>query len=78
MTLRSGIYVQLSKTAAATVVPFGQFNGMTIDKIAETDDGLRYIDWLSGEEIRRPVLREAIHVYVSDKTIAKEIGNLER
>lgn len=64
--------------AKNVVVPFGKFCGQTIDKIAETDEGLLWLDWLHGQEIRSPRLREAVTIYMADKTIAAEVQRLTR
>ena len=28
-----------------TIIPFGKFKGKTFDEVAQTRDGLRWIDW---------------------------------
>lgn len=34
---------------ADTLMPFGKHKGPTLGYIAEEDDGLRYLDWLIGQ-----------------------------
>jgi hypothetical protein len=29
-------------------LPFGNYRGQTLDEVAATDEGLRYLDWLVG------------------------------
>jgi hypothetical protein len=63
------------RQAADTVIPFGKYRGSTIDSVAETDEGLRYLDWLYGErENRKSPIDEALRVYLSDQTIAAELS----
>ena len=59
--------------AKEVVVPFGKYKGQTIDKIATEDRGLRWLDWLHGQEIKSPRLREALDVYLSDTAIQAEL-----
>jgi hypothetical protein len=60
------------RKAAAFVMPFGKFKGQNLDKIAETDEGLRYLDWLRGDAYA-PHIREVCNDYLSDPTIAREL-----
>lgn len=58
--------------AAAFVMPWGQYKGLALDKIAEDDEGLLYLGWLHGEEIKDPRVRVAVRAYLEDPTIARE------
>lgn len=62
-------------------MPFGKFKGKTIDQIATSDSGLRYLDWLYGEMCtstnKTPTL-DALQVYLQDPTIAKELEGIHR
>lgn len=72
------------RAAAATVMPFGIHKGKTIDKIAETDEGLLHLDWLRGEldgdpphpESLRGGLHESLRVYLDDSTIAADLARI--
>lgn len=64
--------------AKAVVVPFGKFAGKTIDQIGEADAGLLWLDWLRGQQVKSPLLRQALDVYLTDKTIAAEVERLVR
>jgi uncharacterized protein (DUF3820 family) len=55
-------------------MPFGKYIGKTLDDIAITDEGLKYIDWLSDQDWLRGSIKEAVAVYVKDATIAKDIA----
>lgn len=62
-------------------ITFGKHRGMTLDEIAETDDGLRYLDWLRTarcEERERTSgpksdLECALEAYLSEPTIQREL-----
>jgi hypothetical protein len=62
--------------AKNVLIPFGEYEGKTLDKAAETDDGLRWLDWAAGIEIKSPRFKEALTVYLGDKTIAAEVARL--
>jgi hypothetical protein len=59
--------------AAATVMPFGRNRGRTLDEIAETDDGLRYLDWVMGWDKLHGTIKVALQVYLLDQAIADEV-----
>lgn len=58
-------------------MPFGKHRGKTLDKIAETDEGLLYLDWLSGE-VAGGTTKDALTAYLSDKTIEADVQKLVR
>ena len=62
------------KESAEFTMPFGKYKGQALDKIAETDDGLNYLDWLVGEEELYGSTKEAIETYLDDPLIKKEFG----
>jgi uncharacterized protein (DUF3820 family) len=61
------------KEAADVVMPFGKYKGRDLDDIAGSDEGLRYIDWLVGEDWLSGRLREAVEAYLSDPAIQKDL-----
>lgn len=63
------------KVAKSYRMPFGKYKGQTLDDIASTDDGLRYLDWLAGEDIRGP-LKDALEAYLDDESISTELETL--
>lgn len=58
--------------AKTVIVPFGKYVGTEIDKIAYTDEGLLYLDWLHGVATYGR-LKEALGVYFSDPSIKREL-----
>jgi len=69
------------KEAADFVMPIGKHKGRTLDKIAETDTGLKYLDWLRGiraQEGKDWPEDKAMHVYLSDPTIQKELERISQ
>lgn len=61
------------------VLLFGKHSGKRLDEVAETDEGLCYLDWLNDRKtIHSKQLKEALRVYLSDPTIAKELKAITR
>ena len=55
-------------------MPFGKYKGQNLREIADTDEGLKYLDWLlSGEIDLRPATREALEEFVSLPHIEREM-----
>lgn len=55
------------------IVPWGKYAGQTLDKIAHTDEGLRYIaEFLASDDIRDIKVRKAAQAYINEPTIWKE------
>lgn len=59
--------------AKVFVMPFGKYKGRTLDEIAKSDEGLRYLDWADGEWENPP---EQILTYCADPSIAAEIERM--
>ncbi len=81
------------KAAAAFIVPVGEYKGQTIDKAAESDQGLLWLDWMRGARERerqdagnffdlQPLKPDpfyaALIVYLNDATIAKDLAEAMR
>lgn len=62
--------------AGTFVMKFGKRIGETLDEIARTDDGLRYLDWLAGSNSLWPDTREALDTYLSDPSIKRELDSV--
>ncbi len=66
------------KQAQIFVMPYGKYVGRTIDDVAGTDEGLRYLDWMRGlDDIKNRALRQALDAYFADETIQKEMDTLK-
>ncbi len=63
------------KESAEFRMPFGKYSGVALDKIAETDEGLKYLDWLYGE-CKNPEVSTALGRYLGDASIRKELEKL--
>lgn len=63
-------------TARNFVLSFGRYKGKTIDKTAESDDGLLYLDWLNAQTWLTDPLRAHLKAYLEDPTIEKELEEL--
>ncbi len=58
-------------------MPFGKYKGRTLREIADTDEGLKYLDWLLGGEIDlRPATREALEEFVALPHIEREMDRV--
>ena len=72
--------VMTYKEAAAFVMPFGKHKGRTLDTIASTDDGLKYLDWLRGERSsgggRNRNVDSALAAYLDDAAIKREVARV--
>ena len=64
------------KEAQEFQLPFGKHKGRTLDAVASEDDGLKYIDWLVGQEFVYGKTKEALLAYLGDPSIKKELENL--
>lgn len=63
--------------AAQFKIPFGPFEGKTLDQIAESENGLRYLDNLNGKMGGDfGDVAKALTAYLSDPTIAKDLKDL--
>ncbi len=55
-------------------MPFGKYKGQTLREIADTDEGLKYLDWLLGGDIDlRPATRYALEEFVALPHIEREM-----
>lgn len=64
------------KLASEFILPFGKHKGKTVDKVAETDEGLLYLDWLNGQDFVKGDLKTALETYLSDSSIAADLAKL--
>ncbi len=65
------------KTAASTVMGFGKHATQTIDEVASTDEGLKYLEWLldqTGAGDDRAIV-QCIRIYLADPVIRKAAGH---
>lgn len=62
------------QTAKIFKLTFGKYAGQTLDEIAVTDAGLKYLDWLRGE-VKTPRTRTMLSLYLDDPTISQDLIN---
>lgn len=55
------------------VMPLGKYKGRQFYDIAGDDDGLRYLDWLVGQDWVNGKLKIALESYLKDPAIAKDL-----
>ena len=65
------------RDAADFRMQFGKYAGKTLDEIATTDEGLRYLDWLRGMMGPGQTLYN-LTTYLDDTTIAADVARLAR
>jgi uncharacterized protein (DUF3820 family) len=61
--------------ARNTVLPFGKFKGMKLKEIRDESGGLRYLDWLLGQDWfeEKEDLFEAVTEFLEDPNVAREL-----
>lgn len=59
---------------SAITMPFGKYRGLSLREIAESRDGLLYLDWIQDQEWVKPSLRKEIVKFCREK--ANEIDSL--
>lgn len=64
------------KEASNNIIPFGKYKGKTLDQIASSDEGLKYLDWLMGQTNLFGEFKESINIYMSDEIIKNELTKL--
>lgn len=57
--------------AGKTILPFGKHQTAEIDQVANTDEGLLYLDWMRG--IAYGFVKEALDIYLEDESIKKDL-----
>lgn len=63
--------------AKAVTMPFGKHKDKTLDDVASTDDGLKYLDWLRGQRgVRDTRLDLALAAYLDNPTIQRDLSAL--
>lgn len=66
------------RQAADFIMPWGQYEGKSLDSVAVTDEGLKHLDWLRGKVLLPKNLVEALATYLDDPAIAEELRKLVR
>ena len=64
------------REAQNQVMPFRKYKGKTLEEIAETDEGLLYLDWLRGQSWTLSYLTDHLNTYLNDPTIKKELEDI--
>jgi len=65
-----------AKEAGGIVVRFGKFKGQSIEEIAISDEGLKYLDWIVGQDFCYPETKEAIQIYLGQPGVQKDLESL--
>jgi uncharacterized protein (DUF3820 family) len=64
------------KAAKRHVLRFGKYQGKSLDEIATSDDGLRYLDWLRGQSFVGGVTASWLRIYLDDPSISRDLNRL--
>lgn len=75
MDVSSGIAMTFTE-AKSTIMPFSEYQGLTIDQMATSDRGLIFLDRLRGGGKLYGKFKTAVEVYLDDKTIARELASI--
>ena len=54
------------------VMPFGMYKGDTLNSIASSYEGLKYLDWIVGEHLYGDV-KDAIEAYLDDASVQRDL-----
>ena len=57
-------------------MPLGKYKGWTLDEIASEDEGLKYLDWLIGQEWVRDPLKGNLKEYLEQPAVARELERI--
>ena len=57
-------------------MPFGKHRSKSLDNIARTDGGLKYLDWCAGAFDDAPDVQEAIIKYLKQPVVAAELAKI--
>jgi uncharacterized protein (DUF3820 family) len=60
-------------TACGFTMPLGKHKGKTLARIGANEEGLKYLDWLIGQDWVNGPLREALGVYLKHPAIAQQL-----
>ncbi len=64
------------QTAAAAVIPFGPFEGKTIDSVGSTDSGLSYLDNVRAKSQYASFFNVCLGVYLDDPAVALDLEKI--
>lgn len=59
--------------ACGFVMPLGKHKGQTLARIGSSDEGLKYLDWLIGQEWVNGPLKMALTTYLKHPAIGSQL-----
>lgn len=62
--------------SCAFVMPLGKHKGKTLARIGSNAEGLKYLDWLVGQDWVNGRLRGSLETYLKHPAIASEVDRL--
>jgi len=66
------------KQAADFALPFGKYQGKTLDEVAKTDRGLLYLDWLRGQHWLGTQVRFFVGRYLGEPSVNEDLEKILR
>jgi uncharacterized protein (DUF3820 family) len=60
-------------SACGFTMPLGKHEGSTLARIGSNDEGLKYLDWLVGQDWVNGPLREALETYLGHPAISRQL-----
>lgn len=55
------------------VMPLGKFKGQTLARIGSSDEGLKYLDWLIGQDWVNGRLKAALETYLEHPAMGSAV-----
>ncbi len=54
---------------------FGKYKDQTLNQIAASDEGLRYLDWFVGE-VKSPGIKTALKLFLDNQELSRRLEEL--
>ncbi len=63
------------RQAGSVIIPFGKYRGRSIDSVASTDEGMRYLVWLV-DRAGPGRFAVALKAYMADPAVKREVDRI--
>lgn len=62
--------------ASRVVLPYPKYKGKTIDEVAQSNEGLLYLDWLAAQPWLFADIKKALDAYLGDEAVARDLSTI--